>query len=159
MQFSSRRFLQVSISASNTYIHRKSAPVESLPFSIDLQYNVHFFSYYSSTIFQLHILHNNSVEHSMCMIVGINRVSVCTNSTSFEGYFKQSWPQVYTIVKYDGGIRGILSELLNYYCTFLWTFMDIFIISISICLSTRFNLLNDHLKQFKGMVNSILLSM
>lgn len=35
--------------------------------------------------------------------------------------------------------------------------MDIFIISISICLSTRFNQLNEHLKQYKGMVSAILL--
>ncbi|XP_055317723.1 gustatory receptor for sugar taste 64f-like [Sitodiplosis mosellana] len=91
------------------------------------------------------------VEHTLCMVVGVFRVSLCTNSTSVEGYLKQSWPQVYTIVKYDNGVRGILSELLNYYCTFLWTFMDIFIISISICLSTRFNQFNEHLKQYKGM--------
>lgn len=129
-------------------------------FPIDLQYNewnfilffsLLFISSSSAIIIRLFVLH--LVEHALCMIVGVFRVSLCTNSTSFEGYFKQSWPQVYTIVKYDNGVRGIFSELLNYYCTFQWTFMDIFIISISICLSTRFNQLNEHLKQYKGMVN------
>lgn len=77
---------------------------------------------------------------------------ICTNSTSVEGYFKQAWPQIYSIADYDGGIRGFVIELLNYYCTFLWTFMDIFIISISICLATRLKQLNEHLKHHKGMV-------
>lgn len=87
---------------------------------------------------------------------GAYRVHLCTNKTSLEGYFKQAWPQIYTVIKYDGGACGIFLELLNYYCTYQWIFMDIFIITISICLSTRFNQLNEHLKQYKGMVSLVL---
>lgn len=92
-------------------------------------------------------------EHTLCTVSGAYRVHICTNNTSVEGYFKQAWPQIYAFVKYDGGVRGVLMELINYYCTLQWTFMDIFIISISICLSTRFNQLNENLKQYKGMVS------
>lgn len=91
----------------------------------------------------------------MSIQAGVFRGQVCKNNTSLEGYLKQAWPQVYSIVDYDGGIRGIFIEVLNYYCTFLWTFMDIFIIAISICLATRLKQLNEHLKQHKGMVISI----
>lgn len=89
----------------------------------------------------------------MSIAAGVFRGVICTRSTSLEGYFKQAWPQLYTITEYDGGLRGFLVELINYYCTFLWTFMDIFIIAISICLSTRLKQLNSHLEKFKGMVN------
>ncbi len=79
---------------------------------------------------------------------------ICTNGTSdFDGFFKQGWPQVYTFVKYDGGVYGVVGELFNYYSAFQWVFMDLFIVSITICLSTRFNQLNEHLKQYEGMVS------
>lgn len=73
-------------------------------------------------------------------------------------FFKQAWPQIYTITKYDGGMRGFTGELLNYYCVFQWVFMDILLIAITICLSTRLHQLNEHLKQFNGMVNDFLIN-
>ncbi|XP_031630218.1 gustatory receptor for sugar taste 64f-like [Contarinia nasturtii] len=91
------------------------------------------------------------IEHILCICVGTFRVYICLNTTSVEGYLKQAWPQIYTNIKYDDGVRGILMEILNFYCTFQWIYMDIIIISISICLSTRFNQLNEYLRQYKGM--------
>lgn len=99
---------------------------------------------------------NLSVEHTLCITCGVFRVHICTNHTSIENFFKQNWPQIYTNANYDNGICGFFAEWLNYYCTFQWTYMDIFIISISICLSTRVNQLNEHLMQYKGMVWSFL---
>lgn len=95
-----------------------------------------------------------SVEHTLSVCSGIFRVSICTNSTDFDGFVKRGWPQIYTFVKYDGGFRGVLGEFINYYCVLQWVFVDLLIISISICLSTRFHQLNGHLKQFKGMVSN-----
>lgn len=66
---------------------------------------------------------------------------------------RQGWPQIYTLIKYDGGVRGISGEIINYYCVLQWVFMDILIIAISICLSTRLRQLNEHMKQYDGMVN------
>lgn len=72
-----------------------------------------------------------------------------------EIFFKQNWPQIYKHHKYDGGIRGISGEILNYYCVLQWVFMDILIIAITICLSTRLFQLNEHMKQFSEMVKEI----
>lgn len=85
-------------------------------------------------------------------MVGVFRGQYCTNTTNLEGYFKEAWPQIYKPTFYDDGLRGFLIELLNYYCVFLWTFMDIFIIAISICLSTRLKQFNAFLERFMGMV-------
>lgn len=97
----------------------------------------------------------NSVEHTLSLSVSLFRSIACTNSTKFEAivFYKQAWPQIYTIIKYDGGVRGFSGELLNYYCILQWVFMDILLIAITICLSTRLRQLNQHLKQYKGMVN------
>lgn len=94
-----------------------------------------------------------AAEHTMSIAAGVFRGVICTSQTNLEGYFRQAWPQLYFVVSYDGGWKAFFLELINYYCNFLWTFMDIFIIAISICLSTRFRQLNDHLDKFKGMVN------
>lgn len=89
----------------------------------------------------------------MSVAAGVFRGVICTSQTNLEGYFRQAWPQLYFVATYDGGWKAFFMELINYYCNFLWSFMDIFIIAISICLSTRFRQLNDHLEKFKGMVN------
>lgn len=68
-------------------------------------------------------------------------------------HLKQAWPQIYSRIEYDGGVRGISGEILNYFCALQWVFIDIFIIAISICLSTRLYQLNKHMKQYTGIVN------
>lgn len=96
-----------------------------------------------------------TAEHTLSVTIGIHRSHICTNTTSIdvESFLKQGWPQIYTVIRYDGGVRGIMGEILNYHCVFQWVFMDLLIISITICLSKRFHQLNEHLKQYKGMVN------
>lgn len=89
----------------------------------------------------------------MSIAAGVFRGVICTNQANLEGYFLQAWPQLYYVAPYDGGWKAIFMELINYYCNFLWSFMDIFIIAISICLSTRLRQLNSHLEKFKGMVS------
>lgn len=97
---------------------------------------------------------NIVVEHTLSLSVAIFRSISCTNNTKFEAsvFYKQAWPQIYTIIKYDGGVRGFSGELVNYYSVLQWVFMDILLIAITICLSTRLHQLNQHLKQYNGMV-------
>lgn len=95
------------------------------------------------------------VEHTLSLSLHLYNSSFCSNSTTVVvGIFlKQSWPQIYTLIEYDGGMRGISGELLNYYCVLQWVFMDALIIAVSICFSTRIYQLNKHLKQFSRMVS------
>lgn len=87
----------------------------------------------------------------MSIVAGVYRGIYCTNSTSLEGYFVQAWPQLYTFTPYDGGYMAFVVEIINYYCTFIWAYMDLMIISVSICLSTRLKQLNDYMERFRGM--------
>ncbi|KAJ6635416.1 Gustatory receptor for sugar taste 64f, partial [Pseudolycoriella hygida] len=84
------------------------------------------------------------VEHSMSIAAGVYRGRLCTNTTNVEAYFRQAFPQIYLVTEYSGGWKEFLAELLNYYCVFLWSFMDIFIVGVSKCLSTRLNQFNEY---------------
>lgn len=88
----------------------------------------------------------------MSIAAGVYRGRLCANTTNVEAYFHQAFPQIYSVTEYSGGWKEFLAELLNYYCVFLWSFMDIFIVRISKCLSTRLNQFNEYLLKFKGMV-------
>lgn len=90
----------------------------------------------------------------MSIAAGVYRGTLCTNKTAIEGYFKQAYPQIYYVTNYSGGYIEFIVELLNYYCAFLWSFMDLFIVSISICLSTRVQQFNINLWKYKGLVHS-----
>lgn len=49
---------------------------------------------------------------------------------------------------------GVTLEYFNISTTMSWNFLDLFIVAISIGLSTRFKQLNNRIKQFKGRVRS-----
>lgn len=49
---------------------------------------------------------------------------------------------------------GITLEYFNISTTMCWNFLDLFIVVISIGLSTRFKQLNNRIKQFKGRVRN-----
>lgn len=48
----------------------------------------------------------------------------------------------------------LVVEYVNYYCVFLWTFMDVFIVAISLCLTLRFRQLNEHIERHRGLVGT-----
>lgn len=110
------------------------------------------YSHPISIVCFIFIYTQSTVEHSMSIASGVNRGRLCTNTTNVEAYFHQAFPQFYSVTEYSGGWKEFFAELLNYYCVFLWSFMDIFIVGISKCLSTRLNQFNEYLLKFKGMV-------
>lgn len=114
------------------------------------------------------------VEHSMSIAAGVYRGSLCERVSAIEGYFSIAYPQLYERLHWmhnsdrtamrtqhdhepDNVSEDIVTlavvELVNYYCTFLWSFMDVFIVAIALCLRERFWQLNEHLARHRGMVN------
>lgn len=49
-------------------------------------------------------------------------------------------------------LKGLLAKILNVVATFAWTYMDLFVILISIGLSSRFKLINRDLERIRGEV-------
>lgn len=56
-----------------------------------------------------------------------------------EGYIKSNMPQLFHIFSGYSIFKAIGVMTFNFYCTFIWNFMDLFIIIISIGLSRKFN--------------------
>lgn len=119
----------------------------------------------------------------MSIAAGVYRGSLCQNVSAIEGYFSVAFPQLYEALHWmhnsrrpqpqqqsyvqhqhsDDGLAPqtvtadvitlLLVEYVNYYCVFLWSFMDVFIVAISLCLTLRFSQLNEHMERHRGLVN------
>lgn len=95
------------------------------------------------------------VEHAMSKTAGFQRSIQCNGKGNLQGYLMQAWPQINLL--YDRQEEGYITlavEAVNYYCTFMWTYMDLFIITISICLSNRLRQFNKNLQRFRGLAMS-----
>lgn len=93
-----------------------------------------------------------SVEHAMSKTAGFLRSVQCNGKGTLQGYVTQAWPQINIIFgpQEDGHIAFVI-EAINYYCTFMWSYMDLFITAISICLANRLRQFNHNLRRFKGL--------
>lgn len=89
----------------------------------------------------------------MAIAGDIHGAAACEhNSTLIKLYFIKSFPQIYSTISYQAGAIEVFLELINFYCVFLWSFMDLIIVATSICLSTRINQFNENLQRYRGMV-------
>lgn len=93
------------------------------------------------------------VEHSLATANGIRNTSNCFNvSSSVEAYFRQHFPQFYYFTSYHIA-KGVLLHVMNFYLTFSWNFMDLFIIIISAGLATRLRQINSSMLSGHGRVS------
>lgn len=100
----------------------------------------------------------------MSIAAGVYRGTLCANATAIAGYLGVAYPQLYEQLHWlqdavdrpppSAAVVGtlLIVELVNYYCTFLWTFMDVFIVAISLCLRLGFGRLNEFLERHRGRV-------
>lgn len=59
---------------------------------------------------------------------------------------------VFGVIRYSA-FMAVFTSVVSIISTFYWSFADVFVMLISIALSSRFRLLNFHLKQAKGKVS------
>lgn len=50
-------------------------------------------------------------------------------------------------------LLAMWGKLQNVYSTFIWNYMDVFVMIVSIGLASNFRKLNDNLLKFKGLVS------
>lgn len=68
-------------------------------------------------------------------------------------FFLAQLNQLFTFTEYAPW-KAFLGKCLNVICTFIWTYMDVFVMVMSVGLANRFAMLNDDLKRIKGKVYS-----
>lgn len=95
---------------------------------------------------------NFTVEHSLSLVNGFNDISSCANVTSnLEAYFKQHFPQLYYF-KSMNLVEAVIIDIVNIYLTFAWSFIDLFIIVISIGLTSKLKQINTSILVGDGLV-------
>lgn len=63
--------------------------------------------------------------------------------------FRAQLSELFDVVEYSLW-KAIIAKYVTVVCTYMWTFMDMFIMIISVGLSNRFQILNDDLSRIKG---------
>lgn len=86
------------------------------------------------------------------MISAINYSAFCNETDDpIRNFFLLTNDEIFYVLDYSP-ILAMWGKLQNFYSTFIWNYMDIFVMIVSIGLASKFRQLNDNLLTFKGMV-------
>ncbi|XP_067643400.1 gustatory receptor for sugar taste 64e isoform X3 [Eurosta solidaginis] len=89
------------------------------------------------------------VEHVLSMLSIIYYVNTCPaiQGHPIKSFLFSNWSQYFTFFEYNDWV-GIFGKLLNIIATFAWNFNDIFVMAVSVALSSRFRQLNEYMLRF-----------
>lgn len=92
------------------------------------------------------------IEHALSITSHISFAVVCLNHTiTFEEFARVESVHVFVLVEYSIWL-GMMGRFLNMVATFAWNFMDLFIILMSVGLTSLFDRINADLIHVKGEV-------
>ncbi|XP_038209593.1 gustatory receptor for sugar taste 64e-like [Zerene cesonia] len=92
------------------------------------------------------------VEHILSDLSKIIFVVDChPNTNKYGAFIMNSFPWIFTFMEYNNFL-GIYSQVINIQCTFNWNFSNLFVICVSIYLSSRFDQVNKKILAVKGKV-------
>lgn len=91
----------------------------------------------------------------------LNTVSIVNSSImcpredadQIKDFFMAQLSQLFYFTTYSP-FKAFVGKIINVVSTFLWTFTDLFVMLISLGLSTRFRQINDSLMRHKGLVST-----
>ncbi|XP_037048444.1 uncharacterized protein LOC119082852 [Bradysia coprophila] len=90
-------------------------------------------------------------EHLLSIISTAFYSIKCTKekTNASEDYFRIELNELFAYLEYSPFL-AVFGKILNLLSTFLWTYMDLFIMVVSVGLSTQFRKINRHLMKYKG---------
>lgn len=92
-----------------------------------------------------------TVEHSMAITSLIHFVMTCQKDKDpIEELTKFQYP--HSINFSNRILNFIYTRFINFCATFVWTYLDVFIMTMSLGLAMQFKLYNDELKRVRGKV-------
>ena len=100
-------------------------------------------------------MHCFAVEHIFLHVRVIRLAVLCAVEDKMDGictYFFNSFPHVYDYFPCSLW-NGVIMFIINVLCAFGWTYMDLFIILISVALADNFQHLNMCLQSVQGKVS------
>ncbi|KAH8298632.1 hypothetical protein KR018_003288 [Drosophila ironensis] len=90
-------------------------------------------------------------EHILSIISAINYASFCNRTADpIQNYFLRTNDEIFFVASYSTPL-ALWGKFQNVYSTFVWNYMDMFVMIVSIGLASKFRQLNDDLRNFKGM--------
>lgn len=90
-----------------------------------------------------------TLEHISSVLTYVHSAECAKEEDKVRIFFLYSMSLIFQIFDYSLAI-AVFVKILNLTCTFIWTFMDIFVILVSLGISSKFKQLNDHLFKTKG---------
>lgn len=83
---------------------------------------------------------------------------MCTQNKidPFQDYFVMELNQLFVYIEYSPYL-AFAGKMLNILSTFLWTYMDLFVMVISLGLSAQFKKINKELMKYKGKVGNTII--
>jgi len=91
------------------------------------------------------------------MLSAINYSAYCnTTSDPIKNFFLLTNDEIFYVMDYSPFL-AMWGKAQNVYSTFIWNYMDVFVMIVSIGLAAKFRQLNDNLRKFKGLVSGQLL--
>jgi len=100
-------------------------------------------------------MHCVAVEHIFSHVRVIRLAVLCAVEDKMDGictYFFNSFPHVYDYFPCTLW-NGVIMFIINVICAFAWTYMDLFIILMSVALADKFQQLNRCLQSVQGKVS------
>ncbi|XP_028895609.2 gustatory receptor for sugar taste 64f [Zeugodacus cucurbitae] len=90
-------------------------------------------------------------EHLLNILSNIHYANYCPQTEDpIENFFIITNQHLFMIFPYSVPL-AIWGKVQNILCTFIWNYMDVFVMIVSIGLAAKFRQLNDNLFKFKGM--------
>lgn len=94
-----------------------------------------------------------SGEHLLNILSNIHYTNYCPQTEDpIKNFFILTNQHIFLIFPYSVSL-AIWGKVQNILCTFIWNYMDVFVMIVSIGLAAKFKQLNDNLFKFKGMVS------
>lgn len=85
-------------------------------------------------------------------MVSIQNANKCKlTDDPIENWFVEHFPHIFHFTAYSP-IKAVFAKLMNTIATFTWTYMDLFVMIISMGLVSRFKQINNSLMKHKGKV-------
>ncbi|EDW19619.1 uncharacterized protein Dmoj_GI13884 [Drosophila mojavensis] len=90
-------------------------------------------------------------EHLLSIVSAINYAEFCSRTDDpIRNFFELTNDEIFYALNYSAPL-ALWGKLQNVYSTFIWNYMDILVMIVSIGLASKFRQLNDNLLRFKGL--------
>lgn len=89
----------------------------------------------------------------LSIVSAINYAEFCSRTDDpIRNFFELTNDEIFYALNYSAPL-ALWGKLQNVYSTFIWNYMDILVMIVSIGLASKFRQLNDNLLRFKGLVS------